>query len=101
MTIVNSDLQWGGMDNEVQNGRGRTVATLSNAICGGIDGPLSEEALANRVGYSLVHVRRIFQAAMGEPLVTFIRRLRLERAAGRLSLGEQRIGTVAGDAQYN
>jgi AraC-like DNA-binding protein len=45
---------------------------------------LSDDDLARFIGYSARQVRRFAGHVLGEPLLSFARRLRLERAAGRL-----------------
>jgi AraC-like DNA-binding protein len=59
-----------------------------------------ELAVANRIGYSRVQARRTCRAAFGEPIASFIRRMRLERAAGYLSSTDLAISSVASDAGY-
>ena len=49
---------------------------------------LSEIHLAELVCYSQTHIRQEYYAAVGESLGNFIQRIRLERAAGLLTLGD-------------
>jgi AraC family transcriptional regulator len=60
----------------------------------------TEIRLADAASYSVTHIRRVFYAAMGESLGDFMLRVRLERAAGLLSLGNQPIIDVALAANY-
>jgi len=53
-------------------------------IDGNIDAPLSLETLSRVANFSPFHFHRIFSAMVGETLSSFIRRLRLERAASML-----------------
>lgn len=52
------------------------------------------------LGYSACHIRRICHECTGEPIAFFIRRLRLERAAGRLTAGDRTITEISGEAKY-
>src|SRR5580658_3133530 len=61
---------------------------------------VTEIRLADSVCYSVTHIRRVFYAAMGESLGDFMRRVRLERAAGMLSLGSRPIVDIALAANY-
>lgn len=53
-------------------------------ISGHLDEPLSLEQLAKVAAFSPFHFHRVFSALVGESLGTFIKRMRLERAAARL-----------------
>lgn len=48
------------------------------------DGELQPERLAELAGFSLHHFHRVFRGMVGESVMGYIRRLRLERAAFRL-----------------
>lgn len=63
-------------------------------------GDLSLRTLARRSGVSPHHFHRLFHAAVGEPPLRYVRRLRLERAAARLKLSPARVTDVALDAGY-
>lgn len=65
-----------------------------------IEDELSMECLARVACYSPFHFHRIFQAIVGESVHQYIRRLRLEKAAGRLLYGDESITEIALDAQY-
>ena len=60
----------------------------------------SDVDLAARLGYSTTQCRRICLSALGEPLGSFIRRARLERAAGRLVIERTSVSGAAEDAGY-
>jgi len=57
-----------------------------------LDGDLSLEAMARLSCFSPYHFHRIFREQAGEPLARYVRRLRLERAAGRLK--QTRLGVL-------
>jgi AraC family transcriptional regulator len=65
------------------------------------DEDLSMEALAKVAHFSPFHFHRIFRSLIGETLAQYQRRLRLERAAGRLMHTEQNITYIALDAGYD
>ncbi len=76
------------------------VPDLIRRILAPGDELLTEIRLADAVSYSVTHIRRVFYAAMGESLGDFMRRMRLERAAGLLCLGNQPIVDIALAANY-
>lgn len=65
-----------------------------------LDETIDPAALAKATGFSLHHFHRIFRAQLGETVMQYVRRLRLERAARRLRATETRILDVAFDAGY-
>lgn len=65
-----------------------------------IDEPLSREELAQMAGYSVVHFHRIFTAHVGESLNSYVRRVRMERAARQLLKDERPITVIALDSGY-
>lgn len=69
-------------------------------IEGHLDEPLSLEILARVACFSPFHFHRLFAAHVGESLHGHVRRLRLERGALRLSLGEENVTGVAFMAGY-
>src|SRR5665213_1332120 len=60
----------------------------------------SVEDHARSIGYSASQVRRFAVQVLGEPLASFTRRLRLERAAGRVCAEAASINVIATDAGY-
>lgn len=60
-----------------------------------IDEPLNREVLATVAGFSVPHLHRIFKAQIGESMVAYIRRVRLERAGRKLRMGAVDITEVA------
>jgi AraC family transcriptional regulator len=63
--------------------------------------PLSRERLADVAGFSVPHFHRIFTAHVGESAISYIRRMRLERAARKLRMGAVDITEVALAAGYD
>lgn len=66
-----------------------------------LDEELSLEQLAKVGSYSAYHFHRIFHGVVGETPGAYVRRLRLERAAGQLVYSDERITDVALDACYD
>jgi AraC family transcriptional regulator len=65
-----------------------------------LDEPLALEALARLACLSPYHFHRVFSGMTGETLAGHIRRLRLERAAGRLKLCSSPVVQIAFEAGY-
>src|SRR5262245_53327140 len=65
-----------------------------------LDGPLPLEELARLACLSPHHFHHVFSGMLGEPLAGHVRRLRLERAAGRLKLTEMPVVQIAFEAGY-
>jgi len=63
--------------------------------------PLDRETLADVAGFSVPHVHRIFTAQVGESAISYIRRMRLERAGRKLRMGAVDITQVALAAGYD
>jgi AraC family transcriptional regulator len=63
--------------------------------------PLDRERLADVAGFSVPHFHRIFTAHMGESAISYVRRVRLERAARKLRMGAVDITEVALAAGYD
>ena len=66
-----------------------------------ISEPLDRERLAAVAGFSVPHFHRVFTAQVGESAISYIRRLRLERAARKLRMGAVDITEVALAAGYD
>jgi len=62
--------------------------------------PLDRETLADVAGFSVPHFHRVFTAHAGESAISYIRRLRLERAGRKLRMGAVDITEVALAAGY-
>lgn len=63
--------------------------------------PLDRETLASVAGFSIPHFHRVFRAHVGESAVSYLRRLRLERAGHKLRMGAVDITEVALAAGYD
>jgi AraC family transcriptional regulator len=57
--------------------------------------PLDRETLAAVAGFSVPHFHRVFTAQVGESAISYVRRIRLERAARKLRMGAVDITEVA------
>jgi AraC family transcriptional regulator len=65
-----------------------------------INEPLDRETLAEVAGFSVPHFHRVFTATTGESAVSYVRRMRLERAGRKLRMGAVDITEVALAAGY-
>ena len=65
-----------------------------------ISEPLDRETLADVAGFSVPHFHRVFTAHVGESAISYIRRVRLERAGRKLRMGAVDITEVALAAGY-
>ncbi len=65
-----------------------------------INEPLDRETLAEVAGFSVPHFHRVFTATTGESAVSYVRRMRLERAGRKLRMGAVDITEVARAAGY-
>ncbi len=65
-----------------------------------INQPLNRTILADVAGYSIPHFHRIFFAHTGESAISYVRRLRLQRAGYKLRMGAVDITEVALAAGY-
>jgi AraC family transcriptional regulator len=63
--------------------------------------PLDRETLASVAGVSIPHFHRVFTAHVGESAISYVRRLRLNRAARKLRMGAVDITEVALTAGYD
>ena len=66
-----------------------------------INEPLDREVLAAIAGFSIPHFHRVFTAHVGESAISYVRRLRLERAGRKLRMGAVDITEVALAAGYD
>lgn len=77
------------------------IDAVASACLDRLDDPgLDFASLAAEAGYSPFHFHRVFAAMTGETPATFIRRLRLERAAATLNQTKLPIGEIAMEAGY-
>ena len=65
-----------------------------------IPDPLNRETLAEVAGFSVPHFHRVFTAQVGESAVSYVHRLRMERAGRKLRMGAVDITEVARAAGY-
>ena len=63
--------------------------------------PLDRETLAAVAGFSIPHFHRVFTAHVGESAISYMRRLRMERAGRKLRMGAVDITQVALAAGYD
>ena len=63
--------------------------------------PLDRETLADVAGFSVPHFHRVFTAHAGESAISYVRRIRLERAGRKLRMGAVDITEVALAAGYD
>ncbi len=73
----------------------KPIAGVMQYIRAHIREPLSREVLAEVAGFSIPHFHRIFTAQVGESAVSYVRRLRLERAGQKLRMGAVNITEIA------
>jgi AraC family transcriptional regulator len=57
--------------------------------------PLDRETLASIAGFSIPHFHRVFTAQVGEGAISYVRRLRMQRAGYKLRMGAVDITEVA------
>lgn len=63
--------------------------------------PMDRETLASVAGFSIPHFHRVFRAHVGESAISYVRRMRLERAGRKLRMGAVDITEVALAAGYD
>jgi len=66
-----------------------------------IDEELTMDELARVACYSPFHFHRIFQAIVGETIHQYVKRLRMQRAAGKLRYTERPVTEIALDTNYD
>ena len=66
-----------------------------------IDTELTMRELARIACYSPFHFHRVFQAIVGEPVHQYVRRLRMQVAAGKLRYTNEPVTDIALDASYD
>ena len=76
------------------------IDTVQEYIHEHLDEPLNRETLAAIANFSVPHLHRIFTGCVGENIATYVRRIRLERAARKLRMGAVDITEVALAAGY-
>jgi len=76
------------------------ISRVVRYVRSALDETLTPRQLAGVAGFSPHHFHRIFRAVLGESVMDFVRRLRLEQAAHRLKSGNEAVATIAFDAAY-
>lgn len=66
-----------------------------------INEPIDRETLASVAGFSVPHFHRVFTAQVGESAISYVRRMRMERAGRKLRMGAVDITEVALAAGYD
>ena len=79
----------------------RRILCAQEMVAQNLDEVPKPKDVAKHAGFSTHHFHRIFKGIVGESLMVFVRRLRLERAARQLRSSERSITEIAFDAQYN
>lgn len=79
---------------------GQRILRVVDHVQAHLDEDVAPETLADIAGLSLHHFHRVFRGLTGESVMGFVRRLRLERAAMQLKLGEAPVTQVALEAGY-
>ena len=77
------------------------IADVMRYIREHISERLDRETLADVAGFSVPHFHRVFTAHVGESAISYVRRLRLERAGRKLRMGAVDITEVALAAGYD
>jgi len=87
-------------DIQAKDKQANNINNVKKHIHQNTDQVLDRKELADMAGYSLPHFHRIFTAEMGENIATYIRRVRLEKAAQKLIHGATDLMQVAMDAGF-
>jgi AraC family transcriptional regulator len=85
---------------EDRNGYKERILRVLTHIEQRLDEDISLDDLAEVACFSPYHFHRIFRGMVGESVMSYIRRLKLERAAQRLTYSDTPITNVAFDAGY-
>ena len=78
-----------------------SIVDVMRYIRNHINEPIDRETLAAVAGFSIPHFHRVFTAHLGESAVSYVRRLRMERAARKLRMGAVDITEIALAAGYD
>jgi AraC family transcriptional regulator len=88
-------------DTQVLEDHSACIEEVMRYIRHHIDKPLDRETLADVAGFSVPHFHRVFTAHVGESAISYVRRVRLERAGRKLRMGAVDITEVALAAGYD
>jgi AraC family transcriptional regulator len=78
----------------------RRVLTAQLLVQEQLDQPIDVAELARAAHFSVHHFHRVFRAQLGESVMQYVRRLRLERAARKLRAADARLLDLAIEAGY-
>lgn len=88
-------------DTQVLQDHAECIEDVMRYIRAHLGEPLDRETLAAVAGFSVPHFHRVFTAHVGESAISYIRRIRLERAGRKLRMGAVDITEVALAAGYD
>jgi AraC family transcriptional regulator len=88
-------------ETQILQGSSDCIEDVMRYIREHIHEPLDRETLAAVAGFSIPHFHRVFTAQVGESAISYIRRLRMERAGRKLRMGAVDITEVALAAGYD
>jgi AraC family transcriptional regulator len=88
-------------DTQILTGYDERIQDVQKYVREHTDEALNREVLASVAGFSVPHFHRIFTAQVGENIASYVRRVRLERAARKLRMGAVDITEVALAAGYD
>lgn len=83
-----------------RNGYARRILRVQHYIADHLDRELSLEELAEVAHLSAFHFHRIFSGMTGETVKSYVRRLRIERAATLLTYTDRSVTDIGFDAGY-
>lgn len=78
----------------------RRMDLVLDYIQGHMDEDLSLAVLADVACFSAYHFHRVFSGMVGESVKSYVRRIRLERAAGKLKHSDEAVTLIAYDAGF-
>ena len=88
-------------DSQIQEIHSDCIEEVMRYIREHISETLDRETLADVAGFSVPHFHRMFTAHTGESAISYVRRVRLERAGRKLRMGAVDITEVALAAGYD
>src|SRR5687768_11158315 len=88
-------------DTQVLQDHADCIEDVMRYIRAHLNEPLDRETLAAVAGFSIPHFHRVFTSQVGESAISYIRRIRLERAGRKLRMGAVDITEVALAAGYD
>jgi AraC family transcriptional regulator len=91
----------GKMSEQTQQDWKQRVLLAMRLMEENLDGELSLADIARAAHFSPYHFHRIFTGMTGEPVMAYLRRLRLARAAHRLAYGTKPVTEVALEAGFD